>query len=199
MIVPKKLAVKFNPPTLLLEFSNQKSLKHYIVPLDEYLSLGTTARTMASEIISKHSVFQEVPRRKLAEPLNDVLDRYTATVDLNKESTETIKAVKKQMNETFEKNRIKPTDEGFVYDRKVTFHQDITVTNDWDEESDDSFEEIDSKDDINISFSTDIKEEESVNDPSISGLMDNLDFTDSSESEDSLDDLLQDIEMDLNM
>lgn len=40
------------------------------------------------------------------------------------------------MNLKFEKNRLKPGDEGFIYDIDVNFEVDSHETNEWDEDED---------------------------------------------------------------
>ncbi|KAJ3156754.1 hypothetical protein HDU86_003520 [Geranomyces michiganensis] len=57
------------------------------------------------------------------------------TKDLNKVSEDELKRVKQAMNADFEKNRLKPGDEGFAYDIQKSFGPP-TDANDWDEDSD---------------------------------------------------------------
>lgn len=57
-------------------------------------------------------------------------------MNLNKLSDEDLNKVKQVMNHSFEKNRLKPGDDGFEYDKQVDFGPVEEDDNDWDEESD---------------------------------------------------------------
>ena len=60
-------------------------------------------------------------------------------VDLNKVSEGDLDRAKKNMNNAFLKNRIRPGDEGYEFDKRVEFSVDEAAGSDcsWDESDDD--------------------------------------------------------------
>ena len=60
--------------------------------------------------------------------------------DLNKASDDHLARRKEEMNLLFETNRLKPGDEGYVYDKEVDFDNEAKMESGWD--SDDSMSDF---------------------------------------------------------
>ena len=66
--------------------------------------------------------------------------KNTSDEDLNKATDEYLEKKKEEMNIVFESNRVKPGDEGYVYDKEVDFDVGPKMESGWD--SDDTMSDF---------------------------------------------------------
>ena len=66
--------------------------------------------------------------------------KNTSDEDLNKATDEYLEKKKEEMNIVFESNRVKPGDEGYVYDKEVDFDDGPKMESGWD--SDDTMSDF---------------------------------------------------------
>ena len=161
--IPKKCGIRFTPPALVLvyeDISKQNKLRKYVMPVRNFRT-SSSVSFVAQQLKQRHekmlgsvSIIQvEKMLRILQEHLkgtdiNEAVElankEFTVNPDedLNKLGDDEIKKKKEIMDETFNKNRIKPGDPDFVYDKRVDFEKELKekVESGWDkEENDDLF------------------------------------------------------------
>ncbi|GLH01474.1 hypothetical protein R5R35_004332 [Gryllus longicercus] len=141
--VPLKCGIKFSPPAVVILYEDTVKKKHrkYIMPLRNFRA-SSNVNFIAEDLKARHNkVLESIPLltvekmlRLLQENIKGVeLDKALDLVnkefsvcddeDLNKLNAETIRRKKEIMDMTFNKNRVKPTDPNFVYDKRVDFSE----------------------------------------------------------------------------
>ena len=65
----------------------------------------------------------------------DLLSFTPSDEDLNKATNEHLAQKKEEMNLLFEKNRVKPGDEGYIYDKEIDFGDGPKMESGWDTDS----------------------------------------------------------------
>ena len=162
-ITPKKCAIRVDPPTLILTYTDDSTGKdrQRSMPLRNFTKRSGVNR-FVKELKSnpRHKKYLEnVSAAQIEKLLNIIKERLTglsidASVDkvkkelsidpdedLNKLSDDALDQKKHIMDKTFEKNRKKPGDEGFQYDVDVDFGNGGIESSGWDsgDDSDPSF------------------------------------------------------------
>ncbi|XP_001633900.2 centrosomal protein of 19 kDa [Nematostella vectensis] len=158
MYSPKKFGVKYEPPTLVLFYVDKATdkLHRRSIPVRKFdgdSSIQNTANELKKS--SHHGKFIEgIPQKQIEKLLKLIQDKIkglepkptptenkpAAQVDpdknLNKLGDDELNKVKAAMDIDFEKNRIRPGDEDFEYDKEVDFGDAGKIESGWDEEDD---------------------------------------------------------------
>ncbi|XP_022098708.1 centrosomal protein of 19 kDa-like [Acanthaster planci] len=142
-ITPKKCAIRVNPPTLVLTYTDKATGKdrQRSMPLRNFTKRSGVER-FVKELKSnpRHKKYLEnVSALQMEKLLRIIKERLSGLSmeeslvkvekelavdpeeDLNKVDDDTLKKKKSIMDETFEKNRKKPGEDGFKYDVDVDF------------------------------------------------------------------------------
>jgi diacylglycerol kinase family enzyme len=156
-----KYRLKYHPPTLVIEYENKsksKSMQRRI-KFKNNAHKGLASDTIASQVIEKNSDIlskDTVSYQQLVDLINlllfsdvsetsSLIDDIKVTklkggiggvngeIDLNKVSSLENAKAKELMSEAFESKRLKPTDAGFVYDKRIDFEPPSEVC-EWDDE-----------------------------------------------------------------
>ncbi|VDM03506.1 unnamed protein product [Schistocephalus solidus] len=143
--------IKCQPPSLLIKYKFNYKTKVHVIRLHEFPS-SVSVLELYDNLIKKnrHKYFlEQVPKIQLIRLLsilksvingqsledslriNAALECISSNEDLNKADDETLERKKLVMEETFERNRIRPTDPDFEYDIEVDFPKQIE-TSGWD-------------------------------------------------------------------
>ncbi|CAM9480578.1 unnamed protein product [Heterosigma akashiwo] len=146
--VPKRFALDFDPPTVVLEYEKNGSLFHYKMKLKN-LTPDTDTRNVAQKLIDRHLQFckdrintSQVERlvRKLVYALEEDLPSgggggggMALDGDLNKVSEAELAQAKAMMSETFDKNFVGREDPSYIHDKRVDFGPP-QEENDWDDD-----------------------------------------------------------------
>jgi len=157
----KKCGVKFDPPALVLSYKDWKSgkLRQRSMPLRQFSKNSSIERTVEDlQSNSRHSKYVRLLSVSQLQRLltiikdklsglsleasiarNNDMDRIDPEENLNKVDEETLQRKKLQMDNTFEKKRIRPGDPDFQYNVEVDFDAGIgTVeTSGWDSDGSD--------------------------------------------------------------
>ncbi|XP_077988090.1 centrosomal protein of 19 kDa-like [Glandiceps talaboti] len=155
-IIPKQCGVRFDPPALVITYTNSdKKFHRRTMPIRNFTKRSGISR-VADELIDnpRHKKYLENISRPQIEKLLRIIQEHLKGIslqeslaaikqentidpdeDLNKVDDSTLRFKKKLMDETFEKNRRKPGDEDFEYDVDMDFHPAIE-TNEWDDDND---------------------------------------------------------------
>ncbi|XP_060078732.1 centrosomal protein of 19 kDa-like [Ylistrum balloti] len=152
----KKCGIKFDPPCIIVSYEKDGKLRRRSMPLRNFTKNSSVDRA-AEELLTnpRHKKFVHcLPKSQLERLItiisdkmkgmsleaslarNAELDKLDPEEDLNKVDPETLTRKKAVMENTFEKNRIKPGDAGFEYDKEVSF-DDAVESCDWDDNSED--------------------------------------------------------------
>ncbi|PSN38932.1 Centrosomal protein of 19 kDa [Blattella germanica] len=163
IIVAKKCGIRFSPPALIVVYEEEDRhnvLRKFVMPIRNF-RITSSVSFVAQDLKTRHSkvlnsvsnmqvekmlrVLQEHMKNKgLNEAVEVVTKEFTVLPDedLNKLGDDEIKRKKEIMDESFSKNRVKPGDPDFVYDKRVDFENNIgneKVEYGWDEEESDNF------------------------------------------------------------
>lgn len=130
---PRRLAIKFSPPTLLIEFETDTGFKH--------ARLRVRDPTQDAALVTSR-LFAGRHRRLLAHVKRAQVQRLVATMlnkkdplitsDLNKCSAFQLDRAKKLMDVDFERHRVDKADARFVYDKSLDFDAAVEDSG-WDE------------------------------------------------------------------
>lgn len=158
MFTPRKCGVKFDPPTLVVYYEANLSGKLHkrSMPL-RMLRKNSSISDAVQELkkSSRHGKYMEKISVSQLEKLLTMIQnkmkgldpmqaRDTSTLpgnsarsheDLNKLDDHELNRRKADMDKEFEKNRIRPGDEEFVYDKEVEFNEG-KIESGWDEDDD---------------------------------------------------------------
>lgn len=161
--IPRKCGIRFCPPALILVYEDKvrgNRLRKCVMPVRNFRA-SSDVNFMAQDLKRRHEkalhsvpniqvekmlrVLQEhMKGSELFDAVQVVNKEYTvgSDEDLNKLGDDVLRRKKEIMDQTFNKNRIKPEDPEFVYDKQVDFDKSVIekVESGWDaEESDDLF------------------------------------------------------------
>jgi centrosomal protein CEP19 len=156
-IEPRRLGLKYTPPTLVVEFwmPRKSKLMHRLVELPK-LSPDQDPTELEAKIRRKNPAYFTNIKPEQVKRLIVQLQKRSASAasskvaagskaaassngvdynsfDLNKLSTEELDKHKAIMNSTFEANVVKPGDPGFVYDVRVDVDPSKLVGSEWDD------------------------------------------------------------------
>lgn len=158
--LPKKFGIRFTPPALILVYEDKNKnnkLRKYVMPIRNFRT-SSSVNFVAQNLKSRHEkmldpvstiqiekmlrILQEHLKGTDTEEAIEVANKefnVSPDEDLNKLGDDEIKRKKQIMDETFNKNRIKPGDPDFVYDKRIDFEKDVKekVESGWDEEEND--------------------------------------------------------------
>ena len=142
------LGVTFRPPSIGMVFEDPKRGKSKSIyrlrlkGLSTSTDLDTLAKRVANKFSSKLFDGEEISEVQVRTLLNRILnnenDDAPATMkyadqDLNKLDDESLNRVKADMQKDFNKNALRPGEEGFVYDKQIDFGSGDEDAS-WDEE-----------------------------------------------------------------
>ena len=153
-VVLKKCGVRFTPPAIILVYEDGAKLRKYVMPIRNFRTssnidfVAQQIKTRHNKMLDSVSTIQvEKMLRILKEHLKGSNTKEAVEIaekefsvspdeDLNKLGGDELKRKKEIMNESFDKNRIKPGDPDFVYDKRVDFEIGLNerVESGWDEE-----------------------------------------------------------------
>lgn len=161
--IPKKCGIRFSPPALILVYEDklrENKLRKCVMPIRNFRTTSSV-NFMAHDLKQRHEkTLHSVPNIQVEKMLRVLQEHMKGTElfdavqivnkeftldsdeDLNKLGDDVLQRKKEIMDQTFNKNRIKPEDPEFVYDKQVDFDKNINekVESGWDaEESDDLF------------------------------------------------------------
>jgi centrosomal protein CEP19 len=161
--IPKKCGIRFSPPALILVYedkSRKDKLRKHVMPIRSFRT-SSSVNFVAQDLKFRHGkilhtvstvqvekmlrVLQEhMKGSELLEALQIVNKEFSvgSNEDLNKLGDDALRRKKEIMDQIFNKNRIKPEDPEFVYDKQIDFDQNVNekVESGWDtENSDDLF------------------------------------------------------------
>ena len=111
-----------------LQQSLLKNYRKYLSP--SLISLNQLLRLLNNLISANRAKQNTVDLGGLYGNLTE--DNYDEEDDLNRVSESELARKKDEMSLEFEKRRIKPTDENYVYDKRVEFDQKHAEPSDWD-------------------------------------------------------------------
>lgn len=166
MFTLKRYAIKYEPPTFLVEYENDLTEKKYVRKI-KFKAQGKSPEELTKKILKENSdimASSKVDREQILDLVKEIFNRSrlkTKTVDASKDSQgnssillfkppsklsneELIKGdlnsvsddvnnkAKELMNVDFEKNRIAPDSQDFVYDKRIDFV--AQESNEWDED-----------------------------------------------------------------
>ena len=100
-------------------------------------SLQLSTATVPSEISEGDEDFENMTEEGILEKLIALPSHSDDENDLNKVSDEILNQKKKEMDKEFEQNQLKPSDDGYEYDREVDFDADDKVSCGWDSSNSD--------------------------------------------------------------
>jgi centrosomal protein CEP19 len=158
---PKKCGIRFSPPALILVYEDKLSkLRKHVMPIRNFRT-SSNVNFVAQDLKLRHEkMMYSVPTIQVEKMLRLLQEHMKGTVlleaveivnkeytvgtdeDLNKLRGDLLRTKKEIMDQTFNKNRIKPEDPEFVYDIRIDFDQkeNEKVESGWDaEENDDLF------------------------------------------------------------
>lgn len=161
--IPKKCGIRFSSPALILVYEDKlggNKLRKCVMPIRNFRSTSNV-NFMAQDLKLRHEkILHSVPSIQVEKMLRVLQEHMKGTglfdavqtvnkeftlgsdEDLNKLGDDVLRRKKEIMDQTFNKNRIKPGDPEFVYDKQVDFDKNVNekVESGWDaEESDDLF------------------------------------------------------------
>lgn len=122
-IAPKRLALQYHPPVLILEYidTSTNKTRHLKIFLKKYLPVSPDndkIQKLSSSIIKNYkNYFHNVS----SEQIERLLYKLMENEDLNKLSDEELKKRKEEMDIIFNKNRIKPGDPNYQFDVRKEF------------------------------------------------------------------------------
>ncbi|KAG7384190.1 hypothetical protein PHYPSEUDO_002878 [Phytophthora pseudosyringae] len=161
-IEPRRLALRYEPPGIIVEYvyhsSAAKQLYHHEIDLKmELSSIGASRFSencideVVSNIIRQHADIvgnSKVPSAQLVRLVRKLVNHRTAAgepvpppassapilpqADYNHVSETQLKQVKQKMDLVFAQNIIRPDQEGYQYDKQVEFHAG-TEASEWDD------------------------------------------------------------------
>ncbi|XP_034239752.1 centrosomal protein of 19 kDa-like [Thrips palmi] len=149
----RKLGIRFDPPSLVLIYSNDKMKLHQRVMPVRNFNAGSNVNFFATQLKQRHEEFlHSVPLisiekmlRILQEhirgsPLESILKNINSEYeinpdeDLNKLTDDQLHRKKLIMEASFVANQLQPSDPDYEYDRQVDF-EDNKIESGWDSES----------------------------------------------------------------
>lgn len=140
---PKRFGLKFDPPTIVLEYlvPSTGKLYHHKMRLRN-LSAGLLPHNILEALKKRHAMYLCTSKLlddqlleligKLRDSLYPQVDYHT--YDLNKLTPEEVQQHKEKMEDLFEKNAKRPGDQDFAYDCRKDFDLPGSECS-WDEES----------------------------------------------------------------
>ena len=156
----RRFAIKFDPPTLVVEYAKHqktyvKKIKLNTTGVEGSSSIKERIQVLTDLIIEKnidvlgpqlvlrdqiedlvHKIFQKKVRDTDASDVQISTKHVDPFGDLNKASDDVVERAKQTMSVDFEAKRLKPGDEGYVYDKQTEFDPPVGVS-DWDEDDED--------------------------------------------------------------
>uniref|UniRef100_A0A6P8IKQ6 Centrosomal protein of 19 kDa n=1 Tax=Actinia tenebrosa TaxID=6105 RepID=A0A6P8IKQ6_ACTTE len=157
MYSPKKCGVRYDPPTLVVFYEEKSSgkLHRRSIPIRKFNADTNISEATKHLKGSDHHLkyLQNIPHKQIEGLLQMIQDKlkgiepippssYHINVklnpdeDMNKLDDERLRQRKAAMDIDFEKNRIKPGDDDFMYDKEIEFPDTGKVESGWDEEDD---------------------------------------------------------------
>lgn len=153
-IVIKKCGVKFDPPAIVVMYTDNGSHKtrRRTMPLREF-SKNSQVEEAAKDLKAnpRHGKYvAQIPKAQLSRLItiikdklngmsleaslarNDEMDKLDPEENLNTVDEETLQRKKDVMEKTFEKNQVRPTDPDFKYDVEVEFDEENVIESGWD-------------------------------------------------------------------
>jgi hypothetical protein len=158
-VTPLKIGIRFHPPSIAILYYDEKYGKRRVRQISSTeLGPSPEAEKVLDNLQTKYKAyFGGIDAKKLEEIVQGIFEKTTEfsgsdelgfEEDLNKVSPEKLLTAKNRMNASFEQNRLRPGQDGFVYDKKEEFQP--RQNNEWDEDdNDDGESEI--EDDLNFS------------------------------------------------
>ncbi|KAK7027876.1 Centrosomal protein of 19 kDa [Halocaridina rubra] len=150
-LIPLKLGIVTQPPALTLKYRGTAGKERQRVMPIRFLNKFGTVENVIKELKTRHGQhLEKVPDIRIEKMLRIIqevqkgrsLDEAIAIIsqdfeldpnqDLNKLTDEDLAKKKKIMDSSFEKNQLKPGDEGYVYDKQVDFNTDNKGEAGWD-------------------------------------------------------------------
>ncbi|XP_066941723.1 centrosomal protein of 19 kDa-like isoform X2 [Macrobrachium rosenbergii] len=149
--IPMKLGVLTQPPALTLVYRNNNGKERQRTMPIRFLNKFGSVNTVVTELKKRHNKHlekvSEIKVEKMLRILQEVqkgqtIDEAVAVVtkeydvdpdeDLNKVSEEELAKKKKIMENSFEKNQVKPGDPDYEYDKQIDFASDNKAEAGWD-------------------------------------------------------------------
>ncbi|XP_068216185.1 centrosomal protein of 19 kDa-like [Palaemon carinicauda] len=150
-LIPIKLGVLAQPPALTLVYRNNTGKERQRTMPVRFLNKFGSVNTVVTELKKRHNrhlekvselkvekmlrILQEVQKgQTIDEAVVAVTKEYEVDPDqdLNKVSEEELAKKKKIMENSFEKNQVKPGDPDYKYDKQVDFSCDDKAEAGWD-------------------------------------------------------------------
>ena len=140
---PKRLGLKFDPPTIVLEYlvPSTGKLYHHRMKVRN-LTASSNLSAILEHLKQRHALYfnNKIADDQIIGLLRRLQDSVKPSVDyetlnLNKLTPEEVQKHKDKMDVLFRQNQMKPGDPGFVYDVQRNF--DAEEDNSWDEYEDD--------------------------------------------------------------
>ncbi|GLE03008.1 hypothetical protein PINS_up011887 [Pythium insidiosum] len=160
-VEPRRLALRFSPPAIIVEYERRAQLYHRAIDLRPFLASGATViadhevRGIVKRISEENDpVLEAVSNRQLERLVRKLLDRSVPDTrrpttinaaardrpeavalpqaDYNRVSESQLRQVKERMDVVFQKNIVRPGDAGYQYDKQVSFRA-AQEASEWDD------------------------------------------------------------------
>ncbi|XP_042858988.1 centrosomal protein of 19 kDa-like [Penaeus japonicus] len=155
-IEPKRLGIRAQPPALILIYRNADGRERQRTMPVRFLNKFGPVEKVLKELKERHKEhLEKVPDLRMEKMLRILqesqkgrsVDEAVSNIgrdydldpnqDLNKLNDEQLNRKKKIMDSTFQKNQLKPGDQGYEYDKQVDFDNVEKVEAGWDSSEED--------------------------------------------------------------
>lgn len=121
-MVPRRLGIKYSPPSLVVELSSEKGLEHFTIRL-ERLDKKMNAERLTYKLIARFPKYLEgVKTTQIQSLVERLLAGFAEPeVDLNKASAFQLQVAKDKMDVDFQRHNITRDQPDFVYDKQQVF------------------------------------------------------------------------------
>eukprot|EP00163_Fabomonas_tropica_P011815 TRINITY_DN2272_c0_g1_i16.p1 TRINITY_DN2272_c0_g1~~TRINITY_DN2272_c0_g1_i16.p1 ORF type:complete len:152 (-),score=36.68 TRINITY_DN2272_c0_g1_i16:43-498(-) len=121
-IKPQRFALQFDPPTLVMQYQRVGESKSRARKMPvRGIRPGSDPAQVTDALIKRHEAYLGkgiVPRKQVQRLVAKLVERKG---DLQQVPEEELKRIKDEMEKDFEKNALKPGDEGYVHDVRKDF------------------------------------------------------------------------------
>lgn len=151
-IIPQRLAVKFDPPTLVIEEETPRGLRHHKLRLKAFKYPGADPMAVTAALQARYPrqlarcspeqvsrlvslLVQHSPPPPPADvrpPPNQSAEQDLISADLQTVPEHVLKQAKAAMSEVFEASVLRPGDPGYEFDKRVDFNTDDASESSWD-------------------------------------------------------------------
>jgi centrosomal protein CEP19 len=151
-IIPQRLAVRFDPPTLVVEEQTPRGLRHHKLRLKAFKQPGADPAALAATLRARYPrhfmrcapaqvtrlvalLVQHAPAPPQINerpPGDRPEDVNLLAADLQAVPEHVLAQAKAAMSEVFEATVLRPGDPGFLFDKRVDFNTDDASESSWD-------------------------------------------------------------------